>query len=69
MWVAVWMIMISDSPEEDNHISSEEKNMILKSLEEDQTSHLVSLLQMTMFFFKKKQLSNLKQVKTKKTFL
>ncbi|XP_047130016.1 sialin [Hydra vulgaris] len=41
MWVAVWMIMISDSPEEDNHISTEEKNMILKSLEEDQTSHLL----------------------------
>jgi len=41
MWVAVWTIMVSDSPEEDRHISQYEKKMILESLQEDQTSHLL----------------------------
>ena len=35
--------MVSDSPEEDHHISTMEKNMILESLQDDQTSHLVSM--------------------------
>lgn len=35
--------MVSDSPEEDRHISTMEKNMILESLQDDQTSHLVSM--------------------------
>ena len=42
MWVAVWQIMVSDTPETDNHISNAERNMILQSLEdESKSSNLV----------------------------
>ena len=41
MWVVVWQVLVTDSPEEDWHISTAEKNMILDSLEEDGTSKLV----------------------------
>lgn len=41
LWVVIWQIMVSDSPEDDRHISVQEKNMIVESLKEDQTSHLV----------------------------
>ena len=42
MWVAVWQILVTDSPEEDCHISTNEKIMICESLKEDNTSRLVN---------------------------
>ena len=44
MWVAVWQIMVSDSPETDNHISNAERELILESLRAEHTSHVVSWL-------------------------
>ena len=43
MWVVVWQVLVTDSPEEDWHISTAEKNMILESLKEDGTSKLVCM--------------------------
>ena len=44
MWVVVWQIMVSDSPEDDHHISNIEREMILESLREEHTSNTVSSL-------------------------
>ena len=44
MWVVVWQIMVSDSPENDHHISNIEREMILESLREEHTSNTVSPL-------------------------
>ena len=44
MWVVAWLILVSDSPEADRHISEREKNYILDSLQDDQTSRPVSSL-------------------------
>jgi len=41
MWVIAWQILVTDSPEDDWHISSDEKRMICESLKEDNTSRLI----------------------------
>uniref|UniRef100_A0A7M5WSP1 Sialin n=1 Tax=Clytia hemisphaerica TaxID=252671 RepID=A0A7M5WSP1_9CNID len=42
IWVVVWQILASDSPEDDNHISNVERRMILESLESEHTSQKLS---------------------------
>lgn len=37
MWVAVWMVMVSDSPDTDLHISEFERKYIQESLKDDHT--------------------------------
>ena len=51
IWVVVWQILASDSPENDNHISNVERRMILESLQAEHTSQKVRKHQ-TFFKFR-----------------
>jgi len=41
IWVVMWQILVSNSPEDDCHISFAEKKYILESLQDEHTSHPV----------------------------